>query len=171
MTEADSASGGGTTDRNTGGGDVTTIAAGVYGTVIVASVLAAAQLQTLRSVIALVFVTLLVYWLSEAYSETLAHSLAGHRPKPGEFVAALHHRRTMLQASYLPVAVLVVCYLLGFSTANAIAIAIGVCCVILFTLGWQGGRRRGLHLRGCLISSSIAGSFGLALVVLKLLVK
>ena len=78
----------------------------------------------------------------------------------------------MLQASYLPAAVLLVCYLVGFSTSTAIYIALGaVLRGVLFTLGWVGGRRRGLRLRGCLLSSCVAGSFGLALVALKLLVK
>ena len=158
-------------DAGEDSGDVTSIAAGIYGMVIVASVLAAGQLLTLRSVIALVIVTLLVYWLSEQYAETLAHSLAGHRPEPGQFRAGLRRRWPMVRASYLPVGILLICYLLGLDTADAVLIALAACCVVLFALGWFGGRRRGLRLRGCILSSCIAGSFGLALVVLKLLVK
>ena len=76
----------------------------------------------------------------------------------------------MVQASYLPVGVLLVCWLLGFDTNTSVDLALIACVLVLFVLGWLGGARRGLLLRGRLYSSLIAGSFGVAVVLLKIIV-
>ena len=56
-------------------------AAGIYGTIVTASVLATAggHLRTVPLAVA-VFVTLLVYWLAEEYAELGEHATAGHLP-------------------------------------------------------------------------------------------
>lgn len=149
---------------------ITNLASGVYGTIVAASVLAAGANETLRSIIALVIVTLVVYWLAEQYAHALAHSLAGHRAHRSEVARGLREGWPMVEASYLPVGVLLVCYLLGVDTNVAVDLALAACVLVLFVLGWLGGARRGLLLRGRIYSALIAGSFGMAVVVLKLIV-
>ena len=148
----------------------TRYASGIYGTIVAASVLAAGSQETTRGVVELVVVTLLVYWLAEQYAHALAHSLAGHRASRADLLDGLREGWPMVQASYLPVGVLIVSWLVGLSTDAAIDVALTACVVVLFVLGWQGGVRRGLLLRGRLLSAAVAGSFGLAVVVLKLFV-
>lgn len=150
--------------------NVAGVAAGIYGTIVAASVLAAGANETLLGVIALVVVTLIVYWLAEQYARALAHSLAGQRPHRGVVLAGLREGLPMIQASYLPVGVLIGCWLLGLSTNTAVNAALTVCVAVLFVLGWRGAVRRDLLLRGKLMSAGIAGSFGVAVVLLKLFV-
>lgn len=149
---------------------VTGVAAGIYGTIIAASVLAAGANESTLGVIALVVVTLVVYWFAEQYAHALAHSLAGRRAPRAAVLTGLREGVPMIQASYLPVLVLVGCWLLGFDTNTSVNVALAVCVGVLFTLGWRGAVRRGLLLRGKLLSSIVAGSFGVAVVLLKLLV-
>lgn len=148
----------------------TGVAAGIYGTIVAASVLAAGANQSTLGIIVLVVVTLVVYWLAEQYAHALAHSLAGQRPDRGVVIAGLREGAPMIQASYVPVLVLTGCWLLGLGTNASVNIALTVCVGILFALGWRGGVRRGLLLRGRLVSAATAGSFGVAVVVLKLIV-
>jgi len=152
------------------GPNVSNYAAGVYGTIIAASVLAAGANETTRGVVALVVVTLIVYWLAEQYAFALAHSLAGHRADKAQLMHGLREGFPMVQASYLPVAVLIGCWAIGLDNNTSINIAMSTCVVVLFVLGYRGGVKRGLPLRGRLISAAIAGSFGVAVVLLKLIV-
>src|SRR6478735_2535149 len=87
---------------------IANLASGIYGTIVAASVLAAGANETTRSIIALVVVTLVVYWLAEQYAHGLAHSLAGHRARGSEVARRLREGWPMVQASYLPVGVLIV---------------------------------------------------------------
>jgi len=142
-------------------------AAGVYGTIVSASVLAAASVDTTRSVIILLVGTLLVYWVAEQYARTLAHSLAGRRPDPAAVRAGLREGLPMIQASYIPVAVLVIARVAGLSTGTAVNVALAACIAVLCTLGWLGGRRQRLLLRGRLVSTLVAGSLGVVMALLK----
>jgi hypothetical protein len=152
------------------GPNVSNYAAGVYGTIIAASVLAAGANETTGGVVALVVVTLIVYWLAEQYAFALAHSLAGHRADRAQLRHGLREGFPMVQASYLPVGVLIVAWAFGFDTNTAVNLALTACVIVLFVLGWRGAARRELLLRGRVMSSLIAGSFGVAVVLLKLLV-
>ena len=105
-----------------------------------------------------------VYWLAEQYAHALAHSLAGHRADAAQVARGLREGWPMVQASYLPVGVLIVAWLLGFDTNTSVNLALTACVLVLFVLGWRGGMRRGLLLRGRIYSSLIAGSFGVAVV-------
>ena len=145
-------------------------AAGIYGLVVAASVLAAGSGDKFRNVVALLVITLLVYWLAEQYAHILGHSLAGHRPARGSVLQGLREGWPMVQASYLPVGVIVLSWLLGTSVNTAVNLALTACVIVLFVLGWLGGHRRGLRLRGKVISAAIAGALGLAMVLLKLYV-
>lgn len=96
-------------------------AAGIYGAIITAAILAAAgsKLPTLALAVA-VLVTLLVYWIAEEYAEILAeHVTGGHLPSRDYVRTALASTWPMVSASYIPLVVLVVARLAGASAAVA----------------------------------------------------
>ena len=142
-------------------------ASGIYGTIVAASVLAASYNETFHQEMLLVIVTVLVYWVAEQYADLLAHSLIGNRPNRSLVIAGLRRGWPMVQASYVPVGVLVVAWLTGLSLTWGVNLALGACVLVLAVLGWLGGRRRRLRLRGCLLSASIAGGLGVVMVLLK----
>jgi hypothetical protein len=85
-------------------------AAGIYGTIITAAVIAATgvRLTTLALVVS-VLVTLLVYWVAEEYAELLGEQLeAGRLPTRLEVRTALAATWPMVSASYVPLLALVV---------------------------------------------------------------
>src|SRR4051794_10715272 len=82
-------------------------AAGIYGLIVTAAVLASAggHLRTAALVLA-VFVTLLVYWLAEEYAQVGEHVSAGHLPTWRSIRSALAEKWPMVSASYVPLLVL-----------------------------------------------------------------
>jgi hypothetical protein len=123
-------------------------AAGIYGTVITAAVLASAggRLPTLALAVA-VLVTLIVYWVAELYSEILGEqALHAHLPLWPRIRDGLASTWTMVSAAYLPVLALVVSRLFGASPTAAANIALAVAVVVLVIHGWSAGRAA--ELRG-----------------------
>jgi len=92
-------------------------AAGIYGTIITAAVLAAAgdHVPTLPLAVSIV-VTLLAYWLAEEYAELLGEQLEGGRvPTWADVRAALAATWPMVGASCIPLLSLIVARVLGAS--------------------------------------------------------
>ena len=101
-------------------------AAGIYGMIITAAVLAAAgdHVPTLPLTVS-ILVTLLVYWLAEEYAELLGERLKGRRlPTWPDIRAALASTWPMVSASYIPLLSLVLARLLGASPPDAANVAL-----------------------------------------------
>jgi hypothetical protein len=144
-------------------------AAGIYGIIITAAVLASAgkALSTPALAVA-VFVTLLVYWAAEQYAELLGERAEhGHLPTWPRIRAGLGDTWTMVTACYVPVLALIAGRLLGASASMAANIALAVAVVLLIIHGWAAGRAaelRGIHL---VVVTLIAGGLGAMMIVLK----
>ena len=96
-------------------------AAGIYGAIITAAIIAAVggHLRTLALAVS-VLVTLLVYWVAEEYAELLGEQVTGGRLPTWAYIrAALAHTWPMVSASYLPLLVLVLARLAGASASAA----------------------------------------------------
>lgn len=141
--------------------------AAIYGTIISASVLAAAHEDSALEVALGVFFTLLVYWLAERWSELLGSHLQG---EPFDWA---HARRVfvrgwpMVQASYGPMLVLLIARLLGASVDAAVNFALLATIVVLIGLGTLAGRRAGLPPIGVVGSAVFNGFLGVLLILLK----
>jgi hypothetical protein len=146
--------------------------AAIYGTIVSASVTAAAgEEESFLAVCVSVLVTVLVYWAAEAYSALLAERM--NKPAVQSFARLRSHfteRWPMVQASYVPLVVLIVAGLCGADLSLAVTIALSVTTVVLFWLGWVAGRRSGSTGASLLLSATLAACFGLALVGLKAIV-
>jgi hypothetical protein len=147
-------------------------AAGIYGAIVTAAIIAAVggQLRT-RALAVSVLVTLVVYWVAEEYAELLGEqATGGHLPTWAYVRAALAHTWPMVSASYLPLLALVLARLAGASAPTAANYGLVAAILLLTFHGWSAGRAsqlRGWRLAGVI---SIAAALGLVMVVLKDLV-
>jgi hypothetical protein len=144
-------------------------AAGIYGTIITAAILAAAgdHLASLPLAISVV-VTLLVYWAAEEYAELLGEQVEGGRlPTWPHVRAALAATWPMVTASYLPLLALALTRLAGVSASGAANAGLIVAVVLLVIHAWWAGRAAHLRGRQLLVITSVAGGLGLLMVLLK----
>ena len=144
-------------------------AAGIYGTIVTAAVIAAGgnQLDSAQLAVTVV-VTLIVYWLAEQYAELLgAHTHDGRLPSVGQIRSSLAETWPMVTASFLPVASIGVAVLFGASSSDAAQAALIVTVVLLIMHGYTAGRAAGLRGKRQAMVTVIAGLLGVAMVILK----
>jgi hypothetical protein len=146
------------------------IAAGIYGLVVSSSVMVAGVgYYTAPKLAVAVLVTVLVYWLAERYAELLAHSVHGHRLTLAQSAHVLREGWPLVQASYAPLAAMILCYFFGLGVSVSVLIALLVSTALLVFLGAAGARRAGFRPFGVLVSALIAGALGLLLIGFKYL--
>lgn len=144
-------------------------AAGIYGMIVTAAVLAAAgdHVPT-RALAVSILVTLLVYWLAEEYAELLGEQLEGRQlPSWSDISAALASTWPMVSASYIPLLSLVLARLLGASPPDAANVGLVTAIVLLTVCAWSAGRAADLRGRQLLVITSIAAALGLLMIILK----
>ena len=148
-------------------------ASGIYGTIVTASVLAASG-NTLSSAAleATVLVTLVVYWLAEQYAELLGeHTHAGQLPTISQVGSSLVTTWPMVTASFVPLVSLLIARVLGASAAGAANVALAVTVVLLVLHGLAAGRAARLGGFRLALISATAGLLGVAMVVLKVVLR
>jgi hypothetical protein len=145
-------------------------AAGIYGLIVGGGVVVASHAKTAVAVIVGVLVTLTVYWAAERYARIVAERIhAGHRPTWHTVRRQLTSGWEMVTATALPLLVLAVIRLTGMRLINA-EIASLVCTTLLLSLaGWRMGVKGRLSLSERVVSTLVAGAFGIALITLKTL--
>jgi hypothetical protein len=147
-------------------------AAGIYGAIITAAILAAAggHLPTGALVVSVV-VTLLVYWLAEEYAELLGEQATGGiLPSRAYVRQALAATWPMVSASYLPLLALVLARAVGASSYVAANVGLVATILLLITHAWIAGRAAKLHGWQLFFAVSVAAALGLTMVALKDLV-
>ena len=130
---------------------------------------AASEFDAVGEVAITVLVTVLVYWIAERWSHILAAGIRGRRLSRHESVQMLVEGWPMVQASYLPLLVLLAAWLLGADTTTAVNIALVATVVLLTGLGWVAARRGGRAGWAAVRSALVTGALGLAIIVLKAL--
>jgi hypothetical protein len=157
------------------------VPAGIYGTVLCASILASAGDEPTVRVAIVVLVTLFVYWLAERYAEVLGlvatasgEEQGGPRLSEGTPSIDRAHLRevlgrgwTMIQASVTPLVVLLGSRLLGASRESAVDIALAYTVVLLVGLGSLGAQRAGLTGWPRTLATAFSAFLGLLVVALK----
>ena len=144
-------------------------AAGIYGTIVTAAVMAAAgsRLPTLELETS-ILVTLLVYWVAEVYAHLLAGQLErGRLPSVRQIRSELTATWTMVSASFLPLLVLLLVRAAGTSAPAAANAGLISALVLLVFYGWSAGRAADLRGARLLFITSIAAVLGLLMIVLK----
>jgi len=144
-------------------------AAGIYGTIITAAILAAIgdHVHTLPLTVS-ILVTLVVYWLAEEYAELLGEQLeGGHLPTWADVRTALAATWPMVTASYIPLLAVILAHLLGASLSAAANAGLAVAIVLLMIYAWSAGRAAQLRGRQLLIITAAAAALGLLMIILK----
>ena len=147
-------------------------AAGIYGAVVTAAIIAAVGEQVpTRGLAVAVVVTLLVYWVAEQYAELLGeHTAGGHLPGWRHIRTGLAATWPMVAASYLPLLVLFLTRLAGASSLTAANAGLAAALVLLVYHGWSAGRAAHLAGKALLAATSVAVTLGVVMIVLKDLV-
>lgn len=150
--------------------NVENMAAGIYGVIIGAAVMATSHGQTSTAVAVAVLVTLIVYWAAERYARLVAERIHDGRGLTlHEVRVQLTSGWTIVTASALPLAVLVVGDLLGLQAQVAVFLALAASTLLLFGVGWEIGREASLSTGERILMAMGAGAFGVVMVVLKAL--
>ncbi len=145
-------------------------AAGIYGTIVGAAVMAASHAERVASVVVGVAFTLVVYWAAERYARLVADRMhRDRRPTWPEVRAQLGAGWEIVTVSALPLVVLAVFGLLG--ARLTVAVLAGLVCStgMLCLAGWEIGRGGRLSLVERSVLVVIAGAFGVLMIVLKAL--
>jgi VIT1/CCC1 family predicted Fe2+/Mn2+ transporter len=145
-------------------------AAGIYGIIISAAVMATAHTPSALATDMAVLVTLIIYWAAERYARIVAERIhQGHRPSWDTVRDQLTSGWEMITASFIPLAVLSVVRLAGTTLRTATIVALVCSTVLLCLAGWRVGQRGRLSRLEQLVSTLVAGAFGAAIIVLKTL--
>jgi hypothetical protein len=143
-------------------------AAGIYGVIVSAAVMATAHAPTVVSIAVTVLVTLGIYWASERYARIVAERIhQGRRLGLRAVREQLTGGWEVITASFLPLAVLLVARVLGADLRTAVVCALVASTVLLCVSGWHMGRHGRLTTAERFVSSGIAGIFGVGLIILK----
>ena len=143
-------------------------ASGLYGIIVGAAVVAASRAGSAVAVDAAVLVTLTVYWAAERYARIVAERIhEGHRPTSRTVRRQLTSGWELVTASVLPLLVMSAARLLGAGLVAA-EVAFLVCSTLLLCVaGWRIGAGGRLGPAERLVSTAVAGAFGLAMIALK----
>jgi hypothetical protein len=146
-------------------------AAGIYGTVVTAAVLAAggSQLRTLALALA-VLVTVTVYWVAESYAEFGEQAYEGQLPSWAQTRASMAAKWPLVSASFVPLAALLLARGLGSSASTAAVVGLGVTVALLLAYGWSAGRAANLRGLALLTMTLAAGALGGVMIGLKVLI-
>ena len=144
-------------------------AAGIYGAVITASIMAAAGNSLTTPALALsVLITLVVYWLAERYAQVLGEQAAcGHLPTWRHIRTALAGSWPIVSASFLPLLALLAARLAGATASTAASVGVVTALVLLTLHGWAAARAAELRGWRLAAATSVAAALGLVMVVLK----
>ena len=145
-------------------------ASGIYGVIVSSAVMSASHAEKGYQVILAVLVTLVIYWGAERYSRIVAERIhEGHRPNWTTVRHQLTHGWEMVTASTLPLVVLAVMSVLGAELSTAVLAALACSTVLLCVAGWAVGRDGRLSTSERLVSTVVAGMFGIVFILLKTL--
>jgi hypothetical protein len=149
------------------------LAGGIYGTVVVAGLLAATGPDDDPEVwpTALwVVVTVVVFWLAHSWAHTMARRATGLADRRREMRQSLARHWPLVQSAFPPIIVLLIARLFGASDETAILIAACSCIVLLAGWGVVVGRQE--HESTPRVAATAAGCalLGALMVLLKVVI-
>jgi hypothetical protein len=145
----------------------------VYGVLVTGAVLAAESSvdETMFQAAASVAVTIVLLWVSHAYSYAVADRMAtGKGWSSRTAVEAGVHEWPLIRGSLVPLVVLLLAGAAGASTTTALYVAMmsAVALLVLFEL--VAGLRSHLPTAALLVQTAIGGVLGIGIVVLKVVI-
>jgi hypothetical protein len=144
-------------------------AAAIYGTIVTTAVIGAAGSKPAQTVLELAVGTLLVFWLAHVYAEALAHHLQGARLHWSAITRAMAAERPMLEAPTLSLLVLLFGSIGLLNDRAAVVLALWIGIAQLVGWGIAYARSQGWGWPMALAAGLVNGVFGLAVVILEVL--
>jgi hypothetical protein len=143
-------------------------AAGVYGVIIGAAVMASSHATSAGAIILAVLVTLVIYWSAERYARIVAQRIhEGRRLTAYQVRSQLTGGWEIVTASALPVTVLALLNFAGVALRTTVISALVCSALLLCVAGWEMGRHGQLTPLERLVSTMVAGAFGVVMILLK----
>jgi hypothetical protein len=145
------------------------LAGGIYGTILVTSIVAAADSsEAIWLSLGIVEITMLVFWLAHVYAGALARSIDSDEAFSGSAVRRSARREwPLLQAAIVPSLALIAGGIGLIATRTAYWIAIGYGVATLIWWGVLFARKERLGRRGTVTVVLVNASFGVCIVALK----
>lgn len=145
----------------------------LYGLIVSGAVLAtAAETYRISRVAIALLSTLLIYWASETYVHWMAAREQLGRPlRPVERRHVVLDGWPLVTACAVPLVVLLVEALLRVEDSLAVDIALGTNTVLLLLVGYRMSRASGITGWRLWLSSAMAGMLGVAIIVMKSVMK
>jgi hypothetical protein len=148
-------------------------AAAVYGSIVAAALIEAFRAEHVgaEEIALSVLATLAVFWLAHVWSAVIADRI-NHGPNVqlSRVKAISRAEWPLVEASFVPIAILLLGWAGVLSDAQAAAIALGVCIVQLVTWGVVVGRRAYGDWMPAAVVGIVNGALGLVLIELEVLV-
>ncbi len=148
-----------------------TIAGTVYGAIVVLSVLTAGAPAFEHGswhLLAVLGVTVLVFWTAHVYTDVIGESLQeGHRLDRRQLWVIARRELAIPLAAVLPMAMITLGVLGAIEASTALWLAAGISVATLTVQGIRYARLERLSRTGTIVSVAINLSLGLALVALK----
>jgi hypothetical protein len=149
------------------------LAGAIYGTIVVAGVLAATEFdeapQPLETGV-YALATVGVFWLAHAWAQTMGRRIVGVGPSGRALRHSLARDWPLVQSALPPLAAMALAKLVGASDGTAIDVAFWVCVASLGTWGAIVARREEASAARTLMAAAGCAVLGLLLIVLKELV-
>jgi len=149
------------------------LAGAIYGTILATTVVAAAGThpESLARTTLLVLGTSVVFWLAHVYAVEVAARLVAGRPlERREVLGVARAEWPMLQSAWPVVAALLLGVVGVLEPERAVDVAMAVGIGALFLYGVVIGRQESSSWRRILLNGLAVGGFGLAILVLKVVV-
>jgi hypothetical protein len=146
---------------------------GIYGTVLVISLIAVASeyRATDLEVIGSVAATVVVFWLAHVYAGMVAGRMAlGHPVGWAGMKERMAENWPLIEAAFLPLAAVAIGALDIISEDDGVALALGVGILVLAGYGVSVARQERQGFWGIARTAVVNGAFGLVIVVLKVVV-
>lgn len=145
------------------------LSGGIYGTILVAGVLAASSEKSPELTATAVYVlsTVVVFWLAHAWADSLARRVIQTRSGLRGFRITLANQWPLVQSAFPPIAVMLVASALGASAEAAVSWAAWSCVVLLAGWGVIVARREKSSNLGIVGTSAACAALGLVMIGLK----
>jgi hypothetical protein len=147
------------------------VSAAIYGLIVSGAVMAAAgEHGSAWDVAITVFITVLVYWAAESYADVLGEQIAEERRSTWSRARELLRQGwPLVEASYVPLVVLLIARMVGASSTVAITAGLVTNALLLVALGWIASMQTERSLPRRMLAAALAGAFGVIMIAIKTL--
>ncbi len=143
----------------------------VYGTIVVATLLAAesAQKETYLKTVIAVVIAILLYWIAHSYAESASTRIeTGSRLDARELAGSMRHEAPILAGAAIPMLSLLVWWVAGATLTDAVSAAIWTAAGMIVVFELVAGVRAKLTGVELIVQTLMGAALGCLVIALKL---